>query len=213
MDCEEAKRLLGWYHDGELNAADRDRVAAHVERCPACAAEFAALARLDRASRRLASPDPPPEVWDRIALKLGARGAGKRGLYQVLHRRRFFQAAGIVAAAVAGSFLASGLLRRRVPQAISDFPVPESEPLDVDFVSTNLAGLTADDRRLVESQEMCGCAVCTTRLGAAGAPIKVVLEKQSVFVCSQGCEEWVRAHPTQALAKLQVLEQQHHAHK
>ena len=45
MRCEETQPLLEAYHDGELASHERDAVAAHVEACTACAAEFAALER------------------------------------------------------------------------------------------------------------------------------------------------------------------------
>src|SRR5690242_15226688 len=41
--CDLDPNLLAAYHDGELNAADRARVDAHVERCATCAEELRSL--------------------------------------------------------------------------------------------------------------------------------------------------------------------------
>ncbi|MGE5247790.1 MAG: anti-sigma factor family protein, partial [Verrucomicrobiota bacterium] len=61
MDCRNARELLGAYHDGELAGADRDRVAAHLERCAECAALLEALRRIDGA---VEAPDPGPAYWE-----------------------------------------------------------------------------------------------------------------------------------------------------
>src|SRR5580704_3024525 len=77
MDCEQVESLLGRFYDGEVNAAERDLIATHVERCQACASEVEALAQLDRSSRKLRCLEPPPDVWDRIAERLAANSPGQ----------------------------------------------------------------------------------------------------------------------------------------
>ena len=63
MDCRETQTLLTAFHDGELPAADRARVEAHLRGCPGCGALLAGLARADRA---VGVPDPGPAYWDRF---------------------------------------------------------------------------------------------------------------------------------------------------
>ena len=63
MDCRETQALLTAFHDGELPAADRARVEAHLRGCPECRARLADLARADQAA---GVPDPGPAYWDRF---------------------------------------------------------------------------------------------------------------------------------------------------
>ncbi|MGH2667744.1 MAG: anti-sigma factor family protein [bacterium] len=60
--CWLTRRRLGAYQDGELAPAARAKIAAHLERCPACDAELSALGRL-RAELAAVAPEPPEAVW------------------------------------------------------------------------------------------------------------------------------------------------------
>ena len=64
------------YLQGELEASDRDRVAAHVESCAACRDEVAAFESVVRALKR-SWPEPPEVHWGRYRADLRTRlGAG-----------------------------------------------------------------------------------------------------------------------------------------
>ena len=79
MDCRETQALLTAFHDGELPAADRARVEAHLRGCPECRARQADLARADQAA---GVPDPGPAYWDRFNARVMdriARDAGDPG--------------------------------------------------------------------------------------------------------------------------------------
>ena len=56
-ECERAQRLSA-YHDGEVSEAERVSLEAHLEECPACAAELNRLRRLSD----LLSAAPRPEM-------------------------------------------------------------------------------------------------------------------------------------------------------
>jgi hypothetical protein len=204
MDCQRAKSLLGYFYDAELNAAERDVVAKHVDHCQGCAGELASLAQLDRKSRQLTSPEPPPDLWDRIAGRLAAGSAETISRDRVIKRRRFIFAGGALAASVVGGFVTFVLWRRRSTDAGSG--APDSSPVDPILVNLSLLG--PEDRRLVESQEICAAGDCDVRLGAEGRPVKVVLHDTPVFLCSHECEHWARAHPEETLAKLRTLGRQ-----
>ena len=80
MDCRETQALLTAFHDGELPAADRARVEAHLRGCPECRARQADLARVDQAA---GVPDPGPAYWDRFNARVMdriARDAGDPGV-------------------------------------------------------------------------------------------------------------------------------------
>jgi len=66
------------------------------------------------------------------------------------------------------------------------------------------AKLSPEDQRLVAAQEF--CAISTEeRLGTMGAPVKLVIKGQPVFLCCKGCEKRALANPDQTLAKVEEL--------
>jgi hypothetical protein len=202
MTCEKIKSLVGWFHDGELNAADSRLVADHLEHCPDCAAELAGLRELDRASRNLAPPVIPADLWDQIASRLPLLNNGvNTSPRRLIARRRFLFAAGLTAAGI----LAGVVVYRQKASKLNAPGAPGGmEPTDP--ILLNLAALGPDDRRLVETQRICLADGCGARLGEGGTPRKVVLQNQPIFLCCEGCAQWARAHPAEALAKLHTLE-------
>jgi hypothetical protein len=70
MDCRETQSLLTAFHDGELPAADRARVEAHLRGCPECGALLTDLARADQAA---GVPDPGPAYWKRFNARVMER--------------------------------------------------------------------------------------------------------------------------------------------
>lgn len=63
-----------------------------------------------------------------------------------------------------------------------------------------LAKLPAEDRALAEQQKL--CPVSGEPLGAMGAPIKIDVKGQPVFICCEGCKKDLLAKPDEYLAKL-----------
>ncbi|MBI3451283.1 MAG: anti-sigma factor [Rhodospirillales bacterium] len=76
MDCTEAGALTGRYIDGELDAATRDRVDAHLAGCAACREQYDAArnlgVRVRRQAQRFAAP---AHLAARIAAALDAQAA------------------------------------------------------------------------------------------------------------------------------------------
>lgn len=66
--------------------------------------------------------------------------------------------------------------------------------------SEGLAKLSATDRAATLKQRV--CPVTGAKLGSMGAPPKVVVNGQEVFLCCDGCEEKLREEPDKYLAKL-----------
>ena len=62
------------------------------------------------------------------------------------------------------------------------------------------SGLSAEDRALAESQEI--CPVTKLPLGSMGTPPKVDLGGRPVFICCKGCENKLIAEPDKYLANL-----------
>jgi hypothetical protein len=118
-------------------------------------------------------------------------------------------ATGALAASVAAGLLAYRAIWRgnsdTAKGGVSPSPKDANPP---DPIMVNLASLSPDDQRLAVLQRTCASGECDARLGAGGPPIKIVLQKQPVFLCCKQCEEWARAHPAQAIAKVHTLEHQ-----
>jgi hypothetical protein len=209
MDCETAKGLLSSYFDGELDPANRKLVAAHVERCSACARELELFTKLDRDSRLLYVPDPPPEIWNGVARRL-ARETTRRAITSAFSRRQLLVATGAVAFSAIGVFVTSTVARRRQQPVVPE-AAPPVQHISVapNAVLVDMAELTAADRHQVEVQELCANDQCSERLGIGSEPVKVVLKNKTVFVCCHECELWVQQHPQQALAKVHTLEYLH----
>jgi len=73
-----------------------------------------------------------------------------------------------------------------------------------DEVAAERAKLAPVDLALVEAQEW--CVVSTDeRLGAMGAPIKLDIKGQPVFICCKGCKKKAEADPDKTLAKVAEL--------
>ncbi|HXO18512.1 MAG TPA: zf-HC2 domain-containing protein [Thermoanaerobaculia bacterium] len=125
LRCEEALALLEPLIDGELSAAEEARLRAHLERCPACAAEWKLAADIRSELRALPELDCPPAVLERVF-----REAAHSSVVPLARPRRTNDGAGssrrpfwaALAAAVLVALLAAGLLvqqlsRPRPPSA------------------------------------------------------------------------------------------------
>jgi hypothetical protein len=75
---------------------------------------------------------------------------------------------------------------------------------DEDTLQAELGKLAPDDRRLARAQEYCPVRQ-NNRLGLMGAPVKITIKGQAVFLCCKGCVDEAREHPDQTLANLEKL--------
>ena len=84
-------------------------------------------------------------------------------------------------------------------------PVTKAAEKSADIeLAAERAKLSAEDRALVEAQEW--CVVSTDeKLGSMGAPIKLTIKDQPVFICCGGCKKKAEADPDKTLAKLEEL--------
>jgi hypothetical protein len=71
-------------------------------------------------------------------------------------------------------------------------------------IAAALAELSPEDRALVEKQLV--CPVGGGKLGSMGAPIKVDVKGQSVFICCEGCREELLRNADEYLVKLKMNE-------
>ena len=63
-NCDEIQAKLSGYLDGELDADESARIAAHLKDCPECAREYESMRQVVDAASALHVAEPPEEVWD-----------------------------------------------------------------------------------------------------------------------------------------------------
>jgi anti-sigma factor RsiW len=68
--CANVGPLLDGYHDGELDAIERNRVESHLTTCAVCRTDLASLGAVGRAVRAAVSGTDSPDLWDAIARDL-----------------------------------------------------------------------------------------------------------------------------------------------
>lgn len=168
---------------------------------------------IDTGSMKLVYREESPGVFEGVRVELGPRMNGANGApyFPVL--------AGIEAGqsvVAAGSFLVDAETRLN-PAAGSIYfggsgggqkgsvSVRPSTPEDPDAkVDAGLSKLSAEDRRLAETQISCP-VLDGSKLGSMGAPVKLALDGKSVFVCCSGCVDKATAEPVQIAAKAERL--------
>lgn len=74
---------------------------------------------------------------------------------------------------------------------------PSTAPAVEKEIAASLTGLSAADRKAVESQKFCAVQD-TIRLGSMGAPVKITLDGKDVYLCCKGCEAAARKDPEKA---------------
>ncbi len=71
-------------------------------------------------------------------------------------------------------------------------------------VTLAMAELSADDRKYAEAQKFCA-VMNTSLLGSMGAPLKLDVQGQPVFVCCAGCKSKALKNPDETLATVAKL--------
>ncbi|MBP3960549.1 hypothetical protein J8F10_35440 [Gemmata sp. G18] len=109
------------------------------------------------------------------------------------------------AAAVAVFALAlAGCGERTAQNATAPKPDVPGNEAPADEIAAERAKLSPEDRALVEAQEWCVIS-SDERLGSMGAPIKLTIKGQPVFVCCKGCVRKAEANPDATLTKVADL--------
>ena len=85
----------------------------------------------------------------------------------------------------------------------TDKPAVE-KPAEKDETLAERNKLSPEDRKLVDAQEWCVISD-EGRLGDMGAPVKLTIKGETVFVCCKSCKKEAEAHPDKTLAKLKEL--------
>lgn len=171
---------------------------------------------IDTGSQRIVYREASPGVYEGVEVALGPHMSGPDGaiFYPVL--RGLSRADHVV---TSGSFLVDAETRLN-PAAGSIYfggssgskiagssvtTVRPSTPEDSDSkVQAALAKLSSEDRALAQAQRFCP-VLADSRLGSMGAPVKLIVEGEAVFLCCNNCRKGALANPKQTLAKVKTL--------
>ena len=116
----------------------------------------------------------------------------------------------ITVAGLTGCVGSSGAAKVATPA--TTVTTTKSEAAPTDEVVQERAKLSPEDRKLVEAQEWCVIS-SDEKLGSMGAPIKLDVKGQPVFVCCKGCQRKALADPEATLAKVAELKAKAKAEK
>ena len=78
MSCEETRQTLSLYVDDCVSLPARVAINEHLDRCPVCRAEVAAMRSLTRSLSLMARPKPPADLADTISDLLTIEAAARR---------------------------------------------------------------------------------------------------------------------------------------
>ena len=70
-------------------------------------------------------------------------------------------------------------------------------------IQANLGRLSPEDQQIAKEQGYCPI-MTKNRLGIMGAPVKVMVKGQAVFLCCKGCAAKAQANPDQTLANVEA---------
>ena len=207
MDCETAKDLLGPYYDDELDPAERDLVARHVENCSSCARELESLAKLDRDSRLLFAPEPPLDIWDSVESRLATRETKRSAVGRAFSRRQLTVAIGAVAVSAVGVFVASTIGRRDQKPVVPELVRPAQHiSIAPNALLVDMADMSPEDRHLIQLQKFCATTNATNRWESAASRSRLCCRTRPYYLSavtnvSFGCES-IRRKPSRKPSRL-----------
>lgn len=109
MKCDEVRKRLSRFLDGELNVREKELVSRHIEQCPGCRQELAAL-EADRAILRTAQmPETPAYLVTRVMAEVRSQTSGRQRTSPFWARA--FATAAAVLVVVAGAWFGTVLGR------------------------------------------------------------------------------------------------------
>lgn len=102
MTCDDCTERIDDLDSGCLAPADTAAVRQHLDRCQACRALVADIARIRAAARNLGPVEPPARVWAHVAAAVGAHQPSAPAGERSVDWRQWLAAAASVAIVVSG---------------------------------------------------------------------------------------------------------------
>jgi len=214
VKIEVPPRAMGLW---ETPTAEPDGPAARLEEGLLLAVPENAV--IDTGASKVVYRESSANVFDGVVVELGPRMSerGKPGAYypllkglkagdRVVTNGSFLIDAETRLNPAAGSVYVGGSGGKGGPPATVRPSTPEGGNAIEAKVRAELDKLSADDRREAERQRFCPVQTAN-RIGAMGAPAKVVLRGQPVFLCCEACEDQAKGNEQKTLAKVHELKQ------
>jgi hypothetical protein len=166
---------------------------------------------IDTGTRKFVYRQAWPGAYDAVEVQLGTRCGGFFAVFRGLAAGDKVVTAGsflvdaetrLTSGAASTYFGASGAPGDKHAGKVDARP---SMGIEEDIkANAALAKLSRVDQRLAAAQGFCPI-LPQNRLGSMGAPLKVMLKNEPVFLCCGGCESNARTHEAQTLAKVDAL--------
>jgi hypothetical protein len=149
---------------------------------------------IDTGTRKVVFLEKEPGLFDAVEVRLGRRCGDH---YPVLGGLTPGQSV-----VTAGAFLLDAETRLNPAAAASYFGAGSRGGAGSATPTAPVmpSGLSPEDQRLVKRQKV--CPVADLPLGSMGAPVRVVIEGRTVFLCCEHCTPALRKNPEKYLAKL-----------
>lgn len=144
MNCEDVRRQIEDYFDGELSGEVTEQIAAHARTCGECGRELALLEVEDRLYRAHAAAmagqmADEPAVWERVDAAAKAPSAVRTGwmdmIWPAVSPRRLGYALLLVVLSVAGTLLTVRIVSERKP----DLMLASGEGRDLESAMRSIA--------------------------------------------------------------------------
>jgi anti-sigma factor RsiW len=123
MDCTQCAEELTAFLDGELSAADAERIKSHLRTCIPCSEEARSLQEVgDFVESNSRVLDPRPESWNMVRARIYRETPESDSRGWAIHRWRFAMAAlALLAALVIGYQQYTGVQQRNLDRYISQY--------------------------------------------------------------------------------------------
>ena len=138
MKCRHVQEMLAAYQDGELTGKERERIAGHLEGCPACRKAYAELERvwqqLEKVPKIEASPFFEQRLLARIRTTPEPRSLWRFPRLAWIYRA--YPAAALAAAVLVVGLALGGILGNALMAGFASAPAPvQASGMDADIVS------------------------------------------------------------------------------
>lgn len=130
LTCDDALAQIEPHLDGDLAVAAAERLAAHLEDCPGCAAELRLAAEIRHELRSLPELDCPPHVLARVTAEARQTIGGRRRRlpWRPRSAKPWSRAAAAWRAALAAGVVAALLVGGAAWHALHRAPAAQAEP-------------------------------------------------------------------------------------
>ena len=168
---------------------------------------------IDTGSRKIVYREAERDLFEGVEVQLGPRCGNFYPLIRGLNEGDRIATTGsflidaetrLTAGVASTYFGASGTGKSGDSRSTATTVRPSMTRDEQEKITTSLAKLSPEDRRLAEAQQYCP-VLPDSSLGSMGVPVKVMVNGRPVFLCCKGCVNDALARPEQTLATVEKL--------